>query len=91
MTKIQSRENAQLPTFDSIAEKSSSITRRMLLKATVRVLALTPFGFFLLAEHRTPQEYRIGRYMISTLPEKNQATFLIIAPPKPTLANPPNS
>ncbi|MFQ6125030.1 MAG: ubiquinol-cytochrome c reductase iron-sulfur subunit [Candidatus Heimdallarchaeota archaeon] len=70
-----SDENASLS--DLAEEQGAKITRRMMLKAVVGGLALTPFAAALFAEPRTVQEYRIERHVISPLPEKDQVTFFI--------------
>ncbi|MFQ5819640.1 MAG: ubiquinol-cytochrome c reductase iron-sulfur subunit [Candidatus Heimdallarchaeota archaeon] len=77
MKKIRSKENEQPPTSDILREKRSTMTRRMLLKAGIGALALTPFGFSLLAEPRAPQEFKIERHAIYPIPEENRATFFI--------------
>lgn len=62
---------------DLTKEQGAKITRRMLLKAAVGGLALTPFAGALFANPRTVQEYRIEQHMLSPLPEKDQVTFFI--------------
>jgi len=73
---VTSREENMLLS-NQIDEQGAKITRRMLLKAAVGGLALTPFAGALFAEPRTVQEYRIERHAISPLPEKDQVTFFV--------------